>query len=1116
MDQAIAALEQQRGALGDAVTDAAIGPLRAKLAAVESAALPEQTLRLVTVLFLDVVGSTALAQRLDAEDVHAVLDGLLARCTGVVQAHGGKVLQYAGDSLLAVFGADSAREDDVERAVRCGLALLGQGGRQLSLEARRAGLEGVDVRIGVHTGRVLLGGGVDAEHSIRGSTVHVAARMEQTAPTGGLRISHDTYRHVHGIFDVLAQPPLQLKGLEEPLATYLVQRAKPREFHVMTRGIEGVQTRMIGRDFELRQLQDAFHRVLTRGRWISVNVVADAGLGKSRLLHEFHAWIESQPVAAWRFLGRAHPQTQDQPHGLLRDVLARHLRIADADSMEFATRQVENGIAPLFEPDAGPEIATSHAHVLAHLIGLDFRPGQGIQGIGEDVRQLRDRGLHVACEVFRRTAAINGAPVVLLLDDLHFADEESLDFLHHLHASSRDVPMLVASFTRPTLFERRGDRAVPPGTQRIDLRPLDDQQRGELTDALLQRLDRVPPALRELVAATAQGNPFYMEELIKMLIDVGAIQIGAQGWSANPDRLAAAHVPQTLTGVIQARLDQLQPAEKLALQQASVIGAVFWDQALAAIDAEAPRALPRLEQRELAFPHPHAAPDGLREYAFKHQILHRVTYDTVLKSVRRRIHAIAAAWFAGFKGARANHFLGAAAEHYEEAGNANRACEFFARAAEHARVRFAHDTALAYAARGLALLDADAPGAAVADDPRSALALRWRLLDVRERSHDLCSRREEQRLALDAMQTLADALADDGRRAEVASRRAVLAMRTGDFAAQEQHARQAMSLAGQVGNRVLQLRAQRQVAAALASRGDTTAGKALARQGLASALSQGLRSPQCAFLNTLSVIASIEDDQYERLELLRQLVPLDRELGNLRDLGINLGNLGAALLSVGLAAQAQEPLDESLRISRSVGDRLTETYTLAMLSEMAGLRGDTLLALALARSAVALSSQLQSQEDEAIALCTLGATALAADDPRASAAAFERAYRAAAEIDDGLQYDALAGMARAALAQGDLALAMVHIQPLLACLAEHGGLVGAGGPRLAELTCFQVLTRAGDARAAAMLTHAHGAMQAKAARIGDAATRDSFLTQVPEHREIEIAWARQQQHRRTP
>ncbi len=272
---AIAAIEAQRPQLGDAVTDLALAPLRAQLASLDSPApradAPAQRLRQVTILFLDVVGFTRLSQRLDPEAIAAVMDDALSRGTRIVDAHRGRVLQYAGDSILAVFGADEAREDDAERAVRCGLALL-ELGRAIGAQALAAhGHDGLNVRVGLHTGAVLLGGGaVDADGAIRGTAVNIAARMEQSAPPGGLRISHATYAQVRGMFEVEHQAPLAVKGVDEPVRSHLVTGVKPRSFRIGTRGIEGVATRMIGRDAELEALQLAHRRLFDERRLAAV------------------------------------------------------------------------------------------------------------------------------------------------------------------------------------------------------------------------------------------------------------------------------------------------------------------------------------------------------------------------------------------------------------------------------------------------------------------------------------------------------------------------------------------------------------------------------------------------------------------------------------------------------------------------------------------------------------------------------------------------------------------------------------------------------------------------------------------------------------------------------
>ena len=373
-----------------------------------------------------------------------MLDGALARLSAIVKSHRGKVLQYAGDSLLAIFGADEAREDDPERAVRCGLALLTEG-RALREEIQRShGHEGFDVRVGLHTGSVLLGGGVDAEGSIRGIAVSIAARMEQTAPAGSLRISRDTYRHVRGLFAVQAQPPIPIKGLDEPFITYLVLHAKPRTFRALPHAVLKAWRRAWSGATPSLNNSEKHSRPCTEERkLIAVTVVGEAGVGKSRLLYEFESWTESQPGHFTIFQGRATPQMHSDSYGVLRDILAWRLQIADSDSIGVAKQKIEQGIAPLFAADDGEDIARAHAHILGHLIGLDFGDSKHVRGIRDDGKQMRDRGFHVAAQMFRRVAAYEGVPIVLLLEDLHWADAGSQDFLTYLCQINRDVPMPV-------------------------------------------------------------------------------------------------------------------------------------------------------------------------------------------------------------------------------------------------------------------------------------------------------------------------------------------------------------------------------------------------------------------------------------------------------------------------------------------------------------------------------------------------------------------------------------------------------------------------------------------------------------------------------------------------
>ena len=497
------------------------------------------------------------------------------------------MLQYAGDSLLAAFGADEAHEDDAERAVRAGLAILDEARAQAAQVRERHGHAGFNVRVGINTGPVLLGGGVDAEGSIRGITVNIAARMEQTAPPGALRISHDTWRHVRGVFDVSAEPPIAVKGIDEPVRSYLVQRAKPRAFRLANRGIEGVETRMIGRDAELTRLTDAFEAMLEDGelafghRWSARPGWARAGCCSSSTTGSSCARKRcGSSTAAPSPTGTTRPTAccATCSPGASRSWTATARRVAQAKlaaGLRRAVRRARRGAdgADRRADRAGlqPEPASSPASRRT--------PGRSATG-----RSTPGRSTSGCCTRAR------GAPIVLLLDDLHWADDGSLDFVNHLLQACSDLPLMVLCLTRPTLYERRPLWGSGQGNhERIDLAPLSKRASRELADALLVRLDPVPAALRDLLTGSAEGNPFFVEELVGMLIDDGVIvthtPTDPERWQVVPDKLLKVHVPPTLTGLLQARLDGLPPQEKAALQQASVIGHVFWDEPLERIDA---------------------------------------------------------------------------------------------------------------------------------------------------------------------------------------------------------------------------------------------------------------------------------------------------------------------------------------------------------------------------------------------------------------------------------------------------------------------------------------------------------------------------------------------------
>jgi class 3 adenylate cyclase/tetratricopeptide (TPR) repeat protein len=1091
IESAIAALEAQRAVLGAAITDMAVAPLRERLAAAQARARQaEQRLKPVTVLFMDVVGSTDLSRRLDPEDVHAVMDGALQRLTAIVQSQHGRVLQYAGDSLLAVFGGDQAHEDDPERALRAGLAILAEAPLLAARFKTEHGLEAFELRVGINTGPVLLGGGVDAEGSIRGIAVNIAARMEQTAPPGALRISQDTYRHVRGVFDVAQQPPIEVKGITEPVRSYLVLRARPRAFRVANRGVEGIEARMVGRDAELARLVETFETVCEERTCALVTVVGDAGLGKSRLGLEFDHGLELRREPVKFFQGRPQPYGNNQPYGLLRDLLAWQFEILDGDSQAAAQAKLAHGLGQMFGDRAGEQTA-----LIGQLIGLDYSADPHIAGIASEAKQIRDRAFHALAQYFRAVHQHSDAPIVLLLDDLHWADEGSLDFVNHLAQAGRDLPLMVLCLTRAALFERRPLWGRGQANhERIDLAPLSKRGCRELVDALLNRLETVPAALRELLTSSAEGNPYFVEELVGMLIDDGVIVAGAERWQVVGEKLLDVHVPPTLAGVLQARIDGLPPSEKAALQQASVIGHVFWDEALQRIAPSAPEALDSLMRRELTYGRETSAFEGTHEFVFKHHVLHQVTYDSVLKRAKREQHRQTADWLVVRSGDRASEYFGLIADHYERAGDTANAIVYLRKAGEDAARSYVNHAALDYLGRALALV----PG----DD----YATRFTLVYTRRQVLSDMGRRTEQAVDVGLLEQLAHALNDDAFRARAAGLRASHALITGDYPGASAAAARTVAFAEAAGQPVLALFARVNWGRAIAFQGDYINATECNERALALAREFGDRRAENAALGQLGIYAFQRGHYTAARGYFRQALELARSIGDRAVESGMINNLGDIERLLGNYAVAFDLLQSGRRLSREIGQRMGEAYLLCNMAQIAFLRGQAGESLEWSNQARELAKDLKDRDLDASLMCTrghahaaLGRLDEAANGYRESLAIYHDIGRPT------MPPEPLAGLARLALARGAVVEAM-HIGADIVAHFDAGGSVeGTEDPLWIYLSCHQVLSAAGSPRAAEFLERAHEMLMQRAQPLAEA-ERETFLGNVPSHRAIVAAW----------
>ena len=601
--------------------------------------------KLVSVVFADMVGSTERAERLDPEDVRALLAPYHARLRHELERHGGTVEKFIGDAVVAVFGAPIAHDDDSDRAVRASLAIQEAIAEMNEADPTLA----LEVRIGVNTGEALVA--LDArpeagEGMVSGDVVNTGARLQSAAPPGGILVGEHTYRATQRAIEYEAHEPVSAKGKSEPL---LAWRAVGRRASFGIDLSDG-RTPLVGREDEREVLVSALSRVRARQEPELVTLVGVPGIGKSRLVRElFRVADEDQGLIVWR-QGRSLPYGEGSPFWALAEIVKAQAGILETDGADAAVAKVEAAVHDLVVDEAeGPWVAR-------HLRAL----------VGVQQSSTAQASLDEAFAAWRRflEALAEQQPVVLVFEDLHWADDALLDFVDALPDRVSGVSLLVVCSARPELLERRaGWGGGKRNATTLSLAPLSDEETARLLSALLGTpvlaADRQATLLQR-----AGGNPLFAEEYARML---------AEG--ADP----GAGAPETLQGVVAARIDALPTAEKELLQIAAVLGKVFWTDALAALSGasawELDERLHALERKEFVRRELRSAVAGSKQYAFVHALVRDGAYGQMSRAARADVHRRVADWIETLPADRADdrseilaHHLVAAIEYSRAAG----------------------------------------------------------------------------------------------------------------------------------------------------------------------------------------------------------------------------------------------------------------------------------------------------------------------------------------------------------------------------------------------------------------------------------------------------------------
>ena len=603
------------------------GACAAPLAAGETGQREER--KIVTVLFADLVGFTSRSERMDVEDVRGTLAPYHALLREQLEHYGGTVEKFIGDAVMALFGAPIAHEDDPERAVRAALSIRAAIDR-LNDEEPELDLH---VRVGVNTGEALVVLDADAargEGMASGDVVNTAARLQTAAPVDGILVGESTYRATDRAITYLSAEPVVAKGKSQPLAVWEAVEARARL------GVDVVQrptTPLVGRGEEVDLLLDALRRCRSERAVQLVTLVGVPGIGKSRLVWELMQAVERDPdFITWR-QGRSLPYGDGVTYWALGEMIKAQAGILDTDAADDAGGKLQAAVADLIHDPT--EAAWVEEHVRA-LAGLEAAAAVGGNRHSE------------AAAAWRRflEALADRQPLVLVFEDLHWADDALLDFIDHLADWSSDVPMLVVCTARPELLDRRrGWGGGKRNALTVALSPLADTDIARLIGTLLEQA-LLPADTQLMLLRTAEGNPLYAEEYVRMLIDRGHLQHDGGRW-----RLAGTTelpVPESVQGLIAARLDDLPVDQKRLLQDAAVLGKVVWLGALVSMSGldryQAETHLHALERREMLRRERRSSVASDTEYAFRHVLMRDVAYGQIPRSQRADRHQRAAVW----------------------------------------------------------------------------------------------------------------------------------------------------------------------------------------------------------------------------------------------------------------------------------------------------------------------------------------------------------------------------------------------------------------------------------------------------------------------------------------
>ncbi len=1048
--------------------------------------------RIVTILFADIVSSTSFAENIDPENVLDIMSDAYPCLLEPIEEFGGSIIQVLGDGVYAHFGVPRSMEDDPERAILAGLDII----TRIQIYAKKLQkeqiLDSFHVRVGINTGLVVVGEMSPkqaAKHLALGDSVNLAARLETSAPLDSVLISHTTYQHVRGLFEVQPQSPISVKGRQQVEQTYLIVNQKPIHLRSPDRGLEGVITPMIGRDHELDALKNKYQASVNKGETQLVLMHGDAGIGKTRLAIEFLEWVTSQRISPAIFHGRATPSTQNMPFGVLRNLFARSFEILESDTSTQALDKFRQGTKNFLDTD--------QADLIGQLVGFDFKASPTVKNlIGNP--SFSDIALLYLQTYIQKLAE---KPLLLFIEDLHWIDERTLELISDLVCdlgSDDKNKLMVLCTSRPQFFEKRpnwGDKIKE--LTRFELTELSNAQRRSLVDELLCGMQDIPEAFYQRILDETGGNPFFIEEMIKMLMDQGVIECDDKSQIIRMDKFSKLKIPTTLSGILQARLDSLPNVEKLVLQRAAIIGRVFWDGLLRELTMNKDEGerintrLAALRKRGLIIQHKHSSIADSQEYMFKHALLCSEAYESVLLKHRQNFHYRVASWIEENAGDRLEEHLQLIATHYLEGGQPKLAVKWLIQAGERALIQCSIQEAKALFEQALKLVD------------EGDLVQVWRATLGHDEAVGTLGEVENRHADDITLLNLAKKAGKENWLTEAYFRIGSQAKSEGDNPAALHAFNQALESAKRIGDLSMEALILPMQVTILIAEGNLSDADKLIDRSLKLANEIGDADILARALTNIAPYYQAIGDMSRSVQLMHKQIDINQKQGNLLGEAYGLINLGYFYLSLGHIQTGHDLLEKALQISHRLGARSCIAYSQLNLGMAEWRLGQTNSACQTLDASLEVLESLGDQGGLAARLFYLGLVYESSNDLVEASNFFSDALAGYKLINATPQIvEVQAGLARVALQTGDIAQAEKYALQIIHYLDQEGP-QGLELPILGFLTCTRIFSALDDTD---LLLHTvefgRKEIDDRLEKISDEQWRKNYIENIPENSAI--------------